>query len=235
MGMMARTMSSAAGSPASSTATGRSLERLGDGDLLRGYLDPGPGREEAFAELVRRHGALVHGACRRRVRDAAQAEDAAQAVFVLLARKAGSLAARASLAGWLYQASEWVTRTMQRDARIRRRHERAAASREASPAEEAGGLREVLDEALGALKPRDREALVLHYLEGLPQQQAAARLGLRHDAYRQRLGRALERMKTHLAASGRVYAGSALGAALLEVARADGRRGYGPRGPRPRR
>jgi DNA-directed RNA polymerase specialized sigma24 family protein len=80
-------------------------ERVGDAELLRGYVD---GRSEAaFAELVRRHLDLVYSAALRQVGgDVHRAHDVCQIVFVTLARKAGSLAGHPVLAGWLYTATQ---------------------------------------------------------------------------------------------------------------------------------
>src|SRR5437870_3679381 len=66
---------------------------------------------EAFQQIVQRHGALVFNACRRLLGDAHRAEDATQAVFLILVQKAGTLSPKTVLAGWLYQTAIHVTRT----------------------------------------------------------------------------------------------------------------------------
>ncbi|MBI3828632.1 MAG: sigma-70 family RNA polymerase sigma factor [Planctomycetes bacterium] len=207
-----------------------------DGALLRRFLSAkGEPRESAFAELVRRHGGLVFGLCRRKLGDASLAEDAMQAVFLILARKSGRLKKEGSLAGWLYRTADLVTRSMKRDRRTRTRHEEAArmsspesAAPEAQADSEAlASLRGRLDEALLQLGSSEREAVLAHYLEGLSQQQAAERQGVSYPAYRQRLSRALERLRGYFGAQGTVLSVSALGAALLSIGQADAAAGAG--------
>ena len=195
-----------------------------DAELLRHFT---ASRDEAaFSELVRRHAPLVHGVCRRRLNDAALAEDAAQAVFLILARKATGLTRSGSLAGWLYRTADLVARTMQRERRNRTKHERATCA-----CETYGGvdgvdehmelLRARLDDALLLLKDSDREAIVVHYLEGVGQEAAAGRLGLSYEVYRQRLARALDRLRGHLGPCDVACSTTVLAVALGQVSRVD--------------
>src|SRR6266404_782236 len=122
--------------------------------------------EAAFAALVQRHGPMVHGVCRRVLRRAEDAEDAFQATFLVLARKAAAVAWRESVNRWLYQvayrvASEARTRNARRDAL-----EKQAAQRLKPMGANQEGLREVcavLDEALNGLAARYQEPLILCY------------------------------------------------------------------------
>ncbi|MCK6472078.1 MAG: sigma-70 family RNA polymerase sigma factor [Planctomycetes bacterium] len=197
-----------------------------DWALLHAFARGGEDGERAFGQLVRRHGPMVLGICRRRLHDADAAEDATQAVFVLLARKAGGLRTKSSLSGWLYRTAELVTRTMVRSRRNRTRHEGRAAGAHRIEADADGArdlalLRERLQEGLALLKERDREAIVVHYLEGVAQDQAAARLGIGHDAFRQRLSRALERLRGVLGTQGAVFTVTGLDAGLARLGQAD--------------
>src|SRR5262245_36156481 len=96
-----------------------------DAELLLAYARDGS--EAAFTELVKRHVDLVYGAAGRQTGDAHLAEEVAQSVFCLLARKAGSLTARDSLAGWLYRATGFMAARALRSEQRRLRREREAA------------------------------------------------------------------------------------------------------------
>lgn len=198
-----------------------------DGQLLGLFAEAG--NQEAFAELVRRHGAMVCATARRVLGDAHEAQDVAQAVFVVLARKATALRRDPSVAGWLYKVT-WRLAVNARTSRIRRsrREEHAMTHAEPiAPAEEgSAALKEELDTALNALPERYRHPLVLVHLEGMPASKAAARLALNEPAMRKRLERARELLRKKLVARGitigSVSALSALlsaesGAAVLPV------------------
>ncbi|HOX06315.1 MAG TPA: sigma-70 family RNA polymerase sigma factor [Planctomycetota bacterium] len=193
-----------------------------DGQLLSAHL---AGDAGAFAELVGRHEALVMGACRRLLGAGPEAEDAAQAAFLLLLRKAGGLAGSADLGGWLHRAAVLVSRQARRSRRRRELHEKeAAAMRQEGggvPADAGDGAavwRECagrLDEAMLALPEVQRQALVLCYFEGLSQSQAAERLGCPETTLASRCARGLERLRERLGASERRLGAAALGALLL--------------------
>src|SRR4051794_36888581 len=113
-------------------AEGAGVENLGDGPLLERFLNRG--EEEAFAALVRRHGPMGLGVCRRVLRDAHAAEDAFQATFLVLARKARSLDRRGSVANWLYAVAYHVALKARAEAARRQRRERRASAAEAGAA-----------------------------------------------------------------------------------------------------
>src|SRR5262245_35411050 len=101
---------------------------LADGQLLEEFRGRGgEAGERAFAALVERHGPAVLRACRAILQDEHAAEDAFQAVFLVLARKAGALRVRESLAPWLHEVACRVARCARASAARRRRHERRAA------------------------------------------------------------------------------------------------------------
>src|SRR5947208_4577983 len=83
-----------------------------DGDLLAAFLHDQD--EPAFAELVRRHGPLVWGVCRRLLPDVADAEDAFQATFLVLVRRSGSLTHSPAVGPWLYRVAAWTARNLRR-------------------------------------------------------------------------------------------------------------------------
>src|SRR5271169_5291090 len=138
-----------------------------DGELLRRYAEGQS--EDAFAELVRRHVNLVYSAALRQVNgDEHSAKDVAQTVFADLARKAGSLARRESLTGWLYTSAHFAAAKIVRTENRRRDREEKfmcdpnETAPDASRAEalaEAGWekLRPMLDDAMHELKETDRE------------------------------------------------------------------------------
>jgi RNA polymerase sigma factor (sigma-70 family) len=145
-----------------------------DANLLAAYQVSRSG--EAFAALVARHSPWVLGMCRRRLGRFQDAEDAAQAVFLALARHPERV--HYSLSGWLYCAARRAVKDLQRAAgRRARREEDAVLTRRPVHSIETGELHEEVEAALGRLPTRLRQAVALRYLEGLGQREAAQRLG----------------------------------------------------------
>jgi RNA polymerase sigma factor (sigma-70 family) len=177
-----------------------------DRDLLGHYVKTNS--EEAFEELVRRHLDLVYSAALRQVNgDTHLAQDIAQAVFTDLARKAGDLARRQVLTGWLYTATHFAAAKAVRTERRRfAREQEAHAMQEllhtATPDVDWDKLRPVLDEVMHHLKEADREVILLRYFENRPLNEIGDRLGLGEDAARKRVDRALEKLRTVLTRRG---------------------------------
>jgi len=175
--------------------------------------------ESAFEAIVARHGPMVLGVCRRALPDPNDADDAFQATFLVLVKKAGTLRDRALLGSWLHGVAHRVAARSRSKAARRRAVEGAGASHEfeaeARP-ERAGvdaDLMAIVDAEIARLPERDRAAIVLCDLEGYPGEEAAQRLGVRAGTLRSRLLRARRRLKDRLVRRG--VAGSvALGAAL---------------------
>src|SRR6267142_532981 len=132
---------------------------MDDQQLLEEFATSGS--QSSFGEIVRRHIDLVYAACKRRVKDAHLAEDATQAVFVFLARRAQSIVGRTVLAGWLYQTARYVSANTLRMESYRRRREAAAARR--APRHSAAGTENQteIDDALERLAPQERNAILL--------------------------------------------------------------------------
>jgi len=196
------------------TLAGRETDARSDRDLLARYVSCGD--QAAFAALAARHASMVLGVCRRALPKVADAEDACQAVFLLLAQKASRVRWRSSVAGWLYTAARRVARNARVSADRRARREAQAAVPEAvAPVDAMTGreLTAVLDDELGRLPPRYRDPLVLCCLEGLTQDEAAARLGVPIETLRTRIKRARKRL-----AAGLTARGCDLGIALLAIA-----------------
>jgi RNA polymerase sigma factor (sigma-70 family) len=174
-----------------------------DTDLLARFV--GSGDEAAFEVLVWRHAALVFGVCRRVIGDEHRAEDAFQASFLVLARKAGSVRG-ANLAGWLFRVARRVA--------IRARKQAATlANREATLAEEPPcpalphpvenrEIAAVLDQEIAALPERFRRVIVLCYLGGHTTEEAACLLGCPRGTVLSRLATARQRLVARLTRRG---------------------------------
>jgi RNA polymerase sigma factor (sigma-70 family) len=184
-----------------------------DAELLERFVHSRD--EAAFELLVWRHGRAVLAICRRVLRDVHEAEDAFQATFLLLARRAGSVGRRAAVGGWLRKvayrvALEARSRTVRRQAREQARAVRSSDTRAADPialAEERD-LQRVIDEEVGRLVEKYRTPFVLCYYEGKSNAEAARALGCAVGTVESRLTRARTRLRARLARRG-------LGAALL--------------------
>ncbi|HZY83905.1 MAG TPA: sigma-70 family RNA polymerase sigma factor, partial [Gemmataceae bacterium] len=178
--------------------------------------------EAAFAELVRRHGRLVRGAARR-LAGADAAEDVFQATFLLLARKAGAVAWGPTVGPWLYQAAcRLGAKARARAARHRLPaplgHDVAGPPSDPSAVLAWAEVRAALDEALAALPARLREPLVLCYLEGLTQDEAAAALGCSAAAVKGRVSRGRERLRRLLSRRGLSLSAALAGSLVAEPA-----------------
>ena len=176
---------------------------LTDCQLLEQFVDHED--DDAFAELVARHAALVLGVCRRTLGDEHCAEDAFQAVFLVLARRASQIRKRSSLAGWLYAVAY---RTAQRS-KAKRRGRREQALRDEMPDTDdlLAGIssryeQQLLDEELHRLGEKYREPLVLRYLMGKSNRQVAAALGLTLGVVEGRLKQGKDRLRLRLAKRG---------------------------------
>jgi RNA polymerase sigma factor (sigma-70 family) len=210
------------------TIVGRSDVELLDRFLAAG----GPAAELAFATLVEWHGPMVWRVCRDVLRESNDADDAFQATFLILARRAGAIRKRSSLGPWLYGVALRVARTARRRAIRRRDREQRAAEpqREETMADvDRLDAAPILHEEVGRLPEKYRAPLVLCYFQGLTHDQAAGQLGWPVGTVRSRLAVARGRLRPQLmrrgvapsvailAATGRAEALTAVPAALVSA------------------
>jgi RNA polymerase sigma factor (sigma-70 family) len=184
-----------------------SFAGLTDGELIDRFLDRDrPAADAAFSALVDRHGPMVHRVCRGVLGrpNEADADDAFQATFLVLARRAGSLRGRDSIAPWLFGVAGRVARKARVSASRRAKHERFAASARFEPAASTSPDPDRRDdwaalyEEIGRLPATFRAPIVLCALEGRSAAEAASVLGVAEGTIHSRLSRARDRLRHRL-------------------------------------
>jgi RNA polymerase sigma factor (sigma-70 family) len=192
-----------------------------DAELLERFVRR---REEAaFEALVRRHGPLVLGVCRRVLRNEADAEDAFQATFLVLARKAASLRQRGLVGNWLYGvAHNTALKARAMNQKRRAKETQGAAARTAAPDDTWQELQDVLDEELSRLPEKYRVPIVLCDLEGKAIKEAARLLGVPQGTAASRLARGRAVLAQRLVRHGITLSGGALAALVARHAPAAG-------------
>lgn len=173
---------------------------VSDGQMLARFADRrDEAAEAAFAALVERHGPMVLRACRRALNDPHDAQDAFQATFLVLMRKADSLRDRDSIAAWLYGVARRVA-AHAKAAEARRKVVEQAVRRDPAimAVSNPNGHDSDLWDEVDRLPDAQRTAVVLCYLEGLTHEQAARRLGWPVGTVHSRLARARERLRGRL-------------------------------------
>jgi len=179
------------------------LANSNDTDLLARFFQDNV--DAAFAAIVERHGPLVYGVCRRILADPNDAEDAFQATFLVLVRKGGTLRDPARLSSWLYGVAHRTARKLRAKAMLRTKSERQASQMPTKSDHHDmtyDELQAVLDEEISQLPEKYALPLILCYLEGKTNAQAAAQLGWPEGSISRRLSRARELLKSRLSRRG---------------------------------
>ena len=179
-----------------------SLTGLSEGQLLRRFA---AGDEGAFEAIVTRHGPIVLGVCRRLLHDRRDVEDAFQATFLVLLRKAGALRDGELLGPWLHGVAYRVASRVRSRAFRRPAEERKGAQPEAVEPTcdlERSELRGLLDDEIRRLPEKYRRPVVLCYLEGRTHEEAARRLQCSAGSVRGRLDRARQKLRHRLTRRG---------------------------------
>src|SRR5262245_15421783 len=180
------------------------VRQLSDHDLLQKFYGHGDGDEAAFHALLLRHGPMVLEVCRGVLGSEADAEDAFQATFLILARKASSIRKTASVGSWLHGVAYRTALKARARSAARRKFESRAPVRPVSEPDDLTWreVRQVLHEELAGLAERYRAPLVACYLEGRTQDEAAAQLGVAKTTLKERLERARSMLRVRLVRRG---------------------------------
>ncbi len=192
-----------------------------DAELIQEYAQCQS--ETAFAELVNRHLGLVYGSALRQVQRQDVAEDVAQAVFLLLARKASAMRREVILSGWLFRTTRFLAARALRGEHRRQHREQEAAvmnlQNQSSPLDDNLWL-EIsphLDDAVAALAEPDRRVVLLRFFERKPLREVGGQLGVSEEAAKKRVSRALDKMRAFLTGRGISLSTVALGTVLFET------------------
>ena len=189
---------------------------MDDAELLMEYAVRGS--EAAFGELVDRYISLVRSTALRIIGNAHLAEEATQAVFIILAKKAGRMRKGTILSGWLYRTTRFAaTRVLRSELRRGRWEGLAAAQTTAAPGEVEPvweQLTPMLDAALAQLSEADRVAVVLRFFENKSLREVGFTLGITEGAAKKRVARALEKMRTYFSKRGVLLPAAVIGGAL---------------------
>ena len=197
----------------------KECDEQSDSQLLLQFV--GRRDEAAFAALLQRHGPLVFAVCRQVLREAHDAEDAFQATFLVLARKAASIRKRESLAAWLHKVAFNIAWTVKTSTSQRQANERQAISMSQTNLVDEVALRDLqtlIHEEVDLLAEKYRVPIVLCYLEGKTHEVAARQLGWPLGTVKGRLARARDLLRTRLVRRGLTLSGGTLATVLTQSA-----------------
>jgi len=177
---------------------------MDDMGLLREYAERNS--EAAFETLVSRRVGFVYSAALRQVRDPHLAEEVTQAVFIILAKKAGTIRSGTILSGWLFKTVRFAAIAQTRAAARRRQHEQEALMQSenlrSAPDPFWEQMSPLLDEALAQLGEKDRQAILLRFFESKSLADVGTSLGTSEDTARMRTNRALEKLHRYFVKRG---------------------------------
>ena len=188
---------------------------IDDMDLVRQYARCKS--EEAFATLVSRHVSLVYSVALRQVRDPNLAEEVTQAVFIILARKAGSLGSKTVISGWLYRTARYAAAKALTLRRRRQNREQEAYMQSQLTGTETDTWREIeplLETAMGQLGERDHNALVLRFFEDRSFKDISSVLSTTEAGAKMRVNRALEKLRKFFIKRGLTLSATAIAGAI---------------------
>ena len=191
------------------------MTQVDDHELLAQYA--GTESEAAFATLAARYVNLVHSAALRFTGNGHYAQEITQAVFVILARKAGSLRRGTVLSGWLYQAARLTAANFMKGENRRQRREQEVYMQSTLTGPDSAAWEQIaplLDEAMGRLGEADRNAVVLRFFENKTAQEVATTLKLNEGAARKRVSRALEKLRKYFLKRGVTLSAAAIAGAV---------------------
>ncbi len=178
------------------------VRQLSDQVLLKQFTEHGD--EAAFGTMLYRHGPMVLDVCRSVLNNEADAEDAFQATFLILARKAASIRKTTSVGSWLHGVALRTALKARAKSATREKNEACAPQRQVSDLDDLAWreVQQVLHEELIGLAERYRDPLVAYYLEGKTQEETAAQLGLAKSTLKERIERGRSLLRARLVRRG---------------------------------